>query len=90
MIKFNAPNSLSGSALRKELNAAGIKISNDVDAVQIDENGDLLLDIAAKDKSAAQVVLDAHKGISQPVEISLAEKLSSIGLSIDELREALK
>lgn len=89
MIKFNAPATMSGNQLKKELIAAGVKIDLGMDSIEIDGNGDLWLAIAAKDKAKAQEVLDAHSRVSAPVQITLEEKLESIGLTIEELKTAL-
>ena len=61
MISFDKPTNLNGAELRQELNDANVVISNDIDSIIVD--GDvLLLDIASKDKSKAQAVVDAHNG----------------------------
>lgn len=89
MIKFNAPAVLSGSQLKKELNAAGVKIDLGADSIEIDGNGDLWLAIVAKDEAKAQAVLDAHVPAVASSEPTLQEKLESIGLTIEELKTAL-
>lgn len=89
MIKFNAPAALSGQQLKNELIAAGVKISLGADSIEMDGNGNLWLGIAAKDEAKAQEVLDAHSPVFAPVQISLEEKLESIGLTIEELKTAL-
>jgi hypothetical protein len=62
MISFDKPTNLNGTELRQELNDAGVKISNEQFAVRLDDSNVLWLDIAAKDKSKAQAVVDAHNG----------------------------
>lgn len=89
MIKFNAPASLIGQQLKKELNAAGVKIDLGADSIEIDGNGDLLLAIAAKDEAKAQTVIDAHTPIFAPAQITIEQKLESIGLTIEELKAAI-
>jgi hypothetical protein len=61
MQTFTKPTNLNGAELRQELNAAGITISNEKNAVQLD--GDILfLDIAKKDADAAEAIVAAHNG----------------------------
>jgi hypothetical protein len=61
MQTFTKPNNLNGTELRAELNAAGIQISDDFNAVQLDGE-ELYLKIAASDIEAAAVVVAAHNG----------------------------
>jgi hypothetical protein len=89
MIKFNAPAILSGSQLKKELNAAGVKIDLGADSIEINGNGDLLLAIAKKDEAKAQEVIDAHSPVFAPTGTTLEQKLETIGLTIEELKTAL-
>ena len=89
MIKFKTPATMSGSQLKKELNAAGVKIDLGADSIEMDGNGDLWLAIAAKDEAKAQEVLNAHVAVSLPAEVTLEQKLESIGLTIEELKTAL-
>lgn len=89
MIKVNKPTNLNGVELRAELRAAGVDITDGRDAVFIDDNGDLFLDIAAKDKAKADEVIAVHNGSQSAPELSIEEKLASIGLSLDDLRAAL-
>ena len=79
MIKFNKPVNLNGSELRQELNAAGIKISNEPSAVKADSEGNLWLDIAAKDEAKAQTIVDAHDGTIIAPEPTVADKLANAG-----------
>jgi hypothetical protein len=63
MIAFNKPENLNGTKLRQELNDAGVVISNEMHSIVLDDSNTLWLDIATKDKSKAQAVVDAHDGI---------------------------
>jgi hypothetical protein len=89
MEKFNKPSNLNGTELRAELNAAGVVISNDLDAVAIDENENLLLKIDKKHVEKAQLVVSAHNGTVVAPEATIDEKLASVGLSINSLKTAL-
>ena len=62
MISFNKPQNLNGTELRQELNDAGVLISNEMHAIVLDDSNILWLDIATKDKSKGQTVIDAHDG----------------------------
>jgi hypothetical protein len=86
MIKFDKPTNLNGSELMAELNAAGVKIT---EAPAIDGNGDFWLDIAAKDKAKAEPVVAAHNGTIVAPELSVADKLASVGLNVEDLKAAL-
>jgi hypothetical protein len=61
MQTYTKPNNLNGTELRAELNAAGIQISDDFNAVQLDGE-ELYLKIAAKDVKAAEAIVAAHNG----------------------------
>jgi hypothetical protein len=65
MIQFTRPKTLDGAVLIAELEAAGIKVAFDsskVIAPFIDGEGNLLLDIAAKDEAKAAEIVANHKG----------------------------
>lgn len=89
MIKFTKPENLDGFYLRQELTKSGIKLSSK-SILLVGE--DLFLDIAAKDESAAQSVLDAHNGaIPYAAEIEAVAKakadlLERLGITADEAK----
>lgn len=89
MITFNKPTNLNGEQLRQELIAAGVTISSDSSAVEIGENDILLLDIKKADEAKALPVVAAHAGIDTPRELTVAEKLAFVNLSLEELKAAL-
>ena len=86
MITFNKPTNLNGNELRKELNAGGVVISDDTNAVSIDGNGDFWLDIKTTDKSKATTIVTAHNGtVIQPDNaIAKAALLARLGITADE------
>lgn len=88
MIKFNKPINLNGTELRQELNAAGVKITDATSSVKVD-NEDLWLDIANKDETKAKAVVDAHDGTTVAPEPTVADKLQSVGLNLEDLKAAL-
>lgn len=87
MIQFTKPAQLNGSQLRDELRAAGVAITDDNKAVSTDGDQILWLEIADADKSKAQEVVANHVGIDK--EPTLEDKLSSVGLSVADLKAAL-
>lgn len=86
MIKFNKPENLNGAELLAELNAGGVKITN---APEINGAGDFWLDIAAKDKTKAEEILANHNGTIVAPKPTVAQKLASVGLNLDDLKIAL-
>jgi len=88
MITFDKPLNLNGAELREQLKAAGVSVSNDIDSVQVEDNK-LLLKIATKDESKAAAVVQAHNGTVIAPELTLDQKLASVGLSVADLRTAL-
>ncbi len=86
MIKFNKPVNLNGTELLAELNAAGVLIEQ---SPTVDGNDNLWLEIADEDKIKAQTVVNAHNGRTVAPEPTIADKLANIGLSLDDLKDAL-
>lgn len=62
MIKFRKPESLDGAKLRNELNAAGIVISNEMESVADDGEGNLYLEIDENDIEKALDIVKRHQG----------------------------
>jgi len=89
MVKCNRPINLNGIELRQELLSVGIQISNEPLAVRLDGNNDLWLDIAENDAVAAKAVVAAHNGTILALEPTVQDKLTLVGLSIDDLKTAL-
>jgi hypothetical protein len=89
MIKFDKPTNLNGRELRQELRDAGIEINDSNKSVTVEGDGHLYLDIASSDQTKAITVVASHNGTTIPPEPTIADKLASVGLSIDDLKEAL-
>ena len=89
MIKFNKPTNLNGTELRQQLNAAGVKISDEPSSVKEDAEGNLWLDIANKDEAKAKSVVSAHDGTIIAPEPTVADKLANAGLNLEDLKAAL-
>jgi hypothetical protein len=87
MISFDKPIELHGAQLCEELEAVGIIVDKEKNP-SVDGDGVLWLDIASKDTQKAQDVLNAHIPKPRP-EPTVAEKLASVGLSLDDLKTAL-
>lgn len=87
MIRFDLPNAFNGAQFCDELKVAGIVIDNKQD-MYATTDGSLWLNVETKDTQKAQDVLNAH--IPQPVAgPTIADKLASVGLSLDELKAAI-
>jgi len=86
MIRFQKPTNLNGAELLAELKIADVIVKG---LPVVDENDDLLLEIDNKDKTKADLVVAAHDGTTTASELSIDEKLASVGLSVDNLKVAL-
>ena len=86
MIQFTKPKNLNGAELLGQLNANGIAITT---APYIDENQDLWLDVKESDKSKVSAIVSVHNGTMIAPEASIDDKLSSVGLSIKDLKVGL-
>ena len=89
MISFTKPTNLNGIELRDELNAGGVAISYDLDVMVVDGNGNLLMDISESAAAKATPIVATHNGTTVAPEPTIAQKLASVGLSIEELKAAL-
>jgi hypothetical protein len=86
---FTKPEALNGTQLRDELRTAGVTISDDLDAVVDSSDGLIHLKIKKADETQAAAVVAAHIGVDSTIELSLDEKLASVGISLDDLKTAL-
>jgi hypothetical protein len=86
MIQFTKPTNLNGTELLTELNAGGVTVT---EYPMIDGNGDFWLDITETDKAKAMPIVAAHNGTMVAPEPTIDEKLASVGLSINDLKDAL-
>lgn len=87
MILFDKPQDFEGVQFCEELEAAGISINKETSPL-IDGDKNLWLDINSANTQKAQDVLNAHVPKPRP-EPTVAEKLASVGLNIDDLKTAL-
>ena len=86
MLKFIKPLNLNGAELLQELNEAGVVVTTNP---MLDGDGCLWLDAAEKDKTKATEIVANHNGTQVAPEATIAQKLASVGLSIEELKAAL-
>jgi len=86
MIQFTKPTNLNGAELLAELNAAGVTIDK---SPVIEGDGSFWLDISESEKAKAIPVVTTHNGTTVAPEPTIADKLASVGLSIEELKAAL-
>jgi hypothetical protein len=86
MATFTKPANLNGTELLNELKTAGIV----VEGLPIDDGeGNLIINIDAKDESKAKDIVKAHNGTVVAPEPTVADKLASVGLNLDDLTAAL-
>jgi hypothetical protein len=86
MKQFTKPANLNGTELLAELNTGGVSIT---ESPVIDGEGNFWLDIAEADKAKATPIVAAHNGTTVAPEPTVADKLASVGLSVDDLKAAL-
>jgi hypothetical protein len=82
-IEFEIPSQLNGKQLVDELKKENIEI----EFLPNIENGLLVLHLSKGNPDKAKIVVSQHKAVFK--EITLNEKLASVGLSLDELKAAL-
>jgi hypothetical protein len=85
MLQFTKPTELNGEQLIAELNDAGIKTNR---IPLVDGNDNLWLDVAEKDKSKAETIVNAHVGIDASITKATAKAvlLERLGITEDEAR----
>ena len=89
MIQFNKPENLNGLQLLDELAAVGIVLNKMEQVPVIESDGSMWLDIAPADETKAAAVVAVHNGTTVAPEPTIADKLASVGLSLDELKAAI-
>jgi soluble P-type ATPase len=82
---FTKPTNLNGAELTAELLAVGVEIER----ITIEADGQMKIQIIAGDEKKAQKVVASHDGSTVAPEPTIADKLASVGLSIDELKTAI-
>lgn len=82
-MNFTKPESLNGAQLKTELKAQGI----DVLVIEDDGLGSISFEVSKAKEGLAASIVAAHVGVDK--EPTIAEKLESVGLSLDDLKAAL-
>lgn len=83
MRTFTKPKNLNGAELVAELAAVGIIIDKVFDFTNS------TIGFETDNESAAAAVVAAHNGTTVAPEPTIADKLASVGLSLDELKAAI-
>jgi len=82
-MEFTKPTSLNGTQLKSELKGQGIA----VDVINDNGNGQISFDVTKAKEDLAASIVATHVGIDSIPTI--ADKLASVGLNIEELKAAL-
>ena len=82
MTTYPRPTNLNGTELMAEL--AAVKVVVD----RVKDNGDQTITLDTTDKKADAIVAN-HNGTTVAPEPTVAEKLQSVGLNLDDLKAAL-
>ena len=80
---FDKPAQLNGAELKVELSKVGI------DVTEIFDFADGTIGFETDDQTKAAKVVKDHKGNTEAKEPTVADKLASVGLNLDDLRAAL-
>jgi hypothetical protein len=88
MIKFDNIHFTDGKQLLDDLAIEGIVLDINTQAPLIDGEGYLWLDVSEEQRQQVQNILNAHVPKPAP-EPTIADKLASVGLSLDELKAAI-
>ena len=83
MKTFPKPKNLNGSELKQQLAEVGIIVT------EIFDFADGTIGFQTDNEAAALLVVKAHNGNTIPTEPTVADKLASVGLNLDDLKEAL-
>ena len=89
MLRFDRPENLNGAELRDELRAAQIIVSDDINFLRDDGQGNLFIGISATYKDKAAEIVAAHNGTTVAPEPTIEDKLRSVGLNLTDLKTAL-
>lgn len=82
---FTKPQNLNGAELKAELSAVGVE----VERFTIEADGQLNVEIVSGDAKKIAAVLANHNGTIIAPEPTIADKLASVGVSLEELKAAL-
>lgn len=80
---FNKPKNLNGTELKAQLAEVGIIVD------EIFDFADGTIGFNTDNKTAAELVVKGHNGTITAIEPTVQEKLASVGLNLNDLKEAL-
>ncbi len=80
---YNKPANLNGAELKEELAAVGIIVD------EVYDFGNDTIGLETNDEAKATSVVAVHNGTTVAPEPTIADKLASVGLSLDELKSAI-
>lgn len=80
---YNKPANLNGAELKEELAAVGIIVD------EVYDFGNDTIGLETDHEAKAASVVASHNGTTIAPELTIAEKLASVGLSVDDLKSAL-
>ena len=83
MAIFPRPTNLNGAELKQEFAAAGVSIT------QLNDLLDGTIRVETDNEVEAAKIVAAHNGNTVAPEPTIADKLASVGLSLDELKSAI-
>lgn len=83
MKTFAKPENLNGAELKDELKASGIIVT------EIHDFSNGFIGFDTDDESEAAKVVAKHNGTTIAPELTVEEKLKSVGLNLDDLKAAL-
>ena len=83
MKTFTKPLNLNGAELISQLLSVGIKVD------RITQNTPDTISFETDNEELAVSVIEKHNGTTVAPQLTVADKLASVGLSIDELRVVL-
>jgi ribosome biogenesis SPOUT family RNA methylase Rps3 len=83
MAIFTKPENLNGAELIAELGKAGLSVEEVIDL------GDGTIELNVSDTVKAKAIVDKHNGTIVAPELTVEQKLHSVGLNLNDLKTAL-
>jgi hypothetical protein len=83
MAIFTKPENLNGAELIEELAKVGLTVAEIID------HSDGTIEFDVKDVIKAEIVVDKHNGTIVAPELTVEQKLQSVGLDINDLKAVL-
>jgi hypothetical protein len=86
-MEFNMPKNLHAGQLREELKSFGITFLDSEEVILVDTATTMQIEISESDKAKATEIIKKHIGVNVPMTIE--QKLASLGLNLNDLKDAL-